>query len=337
MLMFARREVVRPRVVDVNDVVFDIHRLLRRLIGEDVELFIMPSRGRGTVCIDSGQFQQVIINLAVNARDAMPHGGRLTIQIASAEEQANYEGGDACVSIAVTDTGIGMSDETQCHLFEPFFTTKDPGRGTGLGLATCYGVVQEAGGRIAVTSRLGEGSTFTIYLPLDESVAEEAPPPDDAGYLPGGSETVLLVEDEEAVRDLAAFVLGEQGYTVLTAADGDEAMTVARRHPGRIALLLSDVVMPRMGGSELARCLRAREPSLHVLLMSGYTDEEHVGAFSQGEFPFIAKPFSPLALLRRVRDILDGHERTPSANDAPAEEFTPAAAHVDGVPHAAHG
>jgi nitrogen-specific signal transduction histidine kinase/CheY-like chemotaxis protein len=314
LLAFSRKQVIQPRVVDLGGVVSELHTMLERLIGEDIELVTDVGSAKGQVKADRGQIEQVIVNLAVNARDAMPRGGRLAIVMRDvvvdatlAREQVSLRPG-RYVRIDVTDNGAGMEPETLHRVFEPFFSTKEKGKGTGLGLATAYGIVKQSGGHIAVESARGHGSTFRIWLPAVE--AEEAPAPalapTDAAAAPEGSETILLVEDEDAVRGLLREVLEESGYTVLLAASGAEALRVSRAHAGTVDLLLTDVVMPGMSGREVATLLAAERPGLRVLFASGYTAEAIArhGVLEPGT-DLIHKPFTPDALLRRVRERLD--------------------------------
>jgi two-component system, cell cycle sensor histidine kinase and response regulator CckA len=313
LLTFSRKQVLQPRVVDLGGVVAELHTMLERLIGEDIELVTDVTGAKGHVKADRGQLEQVIVNLAVNARDAMPRGGRLAISTrdvvidaARAREQPGLRAGRH-VRIEVSDDGVGMEPETLGRLFEPFFSTKEKGKGTGLGLATVYGIVKQSGGHIAVESAPGRGTTFRIWLPEVEVEAPARPASAPAGTdAPAGSETILLVEDEEAVRGLLYEVLTENGYNVLKAASGAEALRVSRAHRGSLDLLLTDVVMPGMGGREVATALTAERPGLRVLFASGYTAEAIArhGVLEPGT-DLIHKPFTPDALLRRVRERLD--------------------------------
>jgi two-component system, cell cycle sensor histidine kinase and response regulator CckA len=299
LLAFSRRQVLEPRVVDLNAVVGETERLLRRLIGEDVLLVTDLAPDLGRVRVDAGQMEQVLMNLAVNARDAMPRGGTLTI----ATRDETGPDGDV-VHLLVTDTGCGMDPQTRARLFEPFFTTKEPGKGTGLGLAVVHGVVTQSGGRIEVESEPGKGTTFRIELPR-----AAGPEPGEGSVgpvdLPRGTETLLLVEDEAAVRALDRRVLASCGYTVLEAKDGRDAVRVADGHPGKIDLLVSDVVMPHLGGRQLAERLAAGRSGLKVLFVSGYTDDAVVRHGVGSEFAFLPKPFTPAGLARKVREVLD--------------------------------
>jgi PAS domain S-box-containing protein len=314
LLAFARKQIIEPRILNLNDLIVEMDKLLRRVIGEDIDLVTRPAPGLGWVKADPGQIEQVLINLAVNARDAMPEGGKLTIETRNVVLDSTYARGHQSVTegsyvlLAVSDTGVGMDAEVQSHLFEPFFTTKGRGKGTGLGLATCYGIVKQHGGNIWVYSEVGQGTTFKIYLPRAEEPADAAAPPAEPRALPRGKETVLVVEDEAAVRVLAARVLREQGYTVLEAGDGAEAMRVAAASaPSAIDLLLTDVVMPHMSGTAVAAQITARYPNLKVLFISGYTDSAivHHGRLDEG-VAFLHKPFTPPVLIRKVREVLDG-------------------------------
>ena len=312
LLAFSRKQVLAPRVLDLNAVVGGMVPMLRRLIGEQIDLTTLPAEGLGHVKADAGQLEQVILNLAVNARDAMPEGGRLVIETqnivldeAFTESHRGARTGPH-VALAVRDTGCGMDAATRARLFEPFFTTKGPGKGTGLGLATVYGIVKQSGGYIAVESEPGKGATFRVYLPRVEAAleSEHATPPLTA--VPRGTETVLLVEDEETVRDLARDILLEFGYTVIGARHGGEALLIGDQYSGPIHVLVTDVVMPELGGRELANQLSARRPGLKVVYMSGYTDETlaHHGVLEAG-MAFLRKPLTPDILVRKVREVLD--------------------------------
>ena len=311
LLAFSRKQVLAPKVLDLNAVVTGVEPMLRRLIGEDVALVTAPARGLGRVEADPTQLTQIILNLAVNARDAMPEGGKLTIETSNVELDETHAHRHAdtrvgpYVMLAVTDTGAGMDEETRSHIFEPFFTTKGPGKGTGLGLATVYGIVKQSNGNIGVYSEPGRGTTFKIYLPRVDEMAEVAAAEAPATDL-GGAETVLLVEDNEMVRALACEVLRESGYTVLEARHGADALEITQRYHGPIDLLLTDVVMPEMGGRELAARLGAGRPDMKILYMSGYAADAivHQGVLDDRE-AFIAKPIEPDALLRKVRAVLD--------------------------------
>jgi two-component system, cell cycle sensor histidine kinase and response regulator CckA len=300
LLAFSRKQVLQPRVLSLNVAVADMQTMLRRLIGEDVQLVAALDPALGQARADPSQLEQVILNLAVNARDAMPQGGRLTLETANAElEDGRY------VSLSVSDTGVGMDAEVRKHLFEPFFTTKGPGKGTGLGLATVYGIVAQSGGSILVESEPGRGTTFKVFLPrVDEPLASHAGP--EALPPAGGTETVLVAEDEDGVRSLICEILGELGYDVREAAR-PEAAIKAFSAGGEVHLLLTDVVMPGMNGPQLAARLAALRPGLRVLYMSGYTGDSVAlqGVLEQGTH-LLQKPFTPDALARKVREVLDG-------------------------------
>jgi PAS domain S-box-containing protein len=311
LLAFSRKQVLQPKVLDLNTVVRDLDKMLRRLIGEDLEMQSVLAPELGHVKADPGQIEQVLLNLAVNARDAMPDGGSLTIQTNNVELDAGYtqkhrpvEAG-SYVMIAVSDTGCGMSPELRARIFEPFFTTKEKGKGTGLGLSTVYGIVKQSGGMIWVYSEPGQGTTFKIYLPRVHEVASAAAPVAEKSTKLGGTETVLLVEDEDAVRHLAQEVLQSNGYRVLDASNGNEAIKVAQRHDGIIDLMVTDVVMPLLGGRELAEKLSVTRPGMRVLYMSGYTDDAmvHHGVLD-GSAAFLEKPFAPDALALKIREVL---------------------------------
>jgi CheY-like chemotaxis protein len=291
--------VLQPRVLDLNAVVSDMDMMLRRLIGEDVELITMLDANLASVQADPTQVEQVIVNLAVNARDAMPNGGSVTIETTNVALEDSE-----LVELRMTDTGIGMTDTERSQLFDPFFTTKEGG--TGLGLATVYGIVEQSGGTIEVDTAPGMGSSFRICLPRAAAPAE-APPilPRVAAPRPG-DETILLVEDESVVRHLVAEILETSGYTVMQAADGPSALELLRRHSGKLDLLLTDVVMPGMSGPEVAQAVTSMRPGTQVLYTSGYTDSAigHHGVLEPG-IAFLQKPFSADDLTRKVRTLLD--------------------------------
>ncbi|HVZ41920.1 MAG TPA: response regulator [Candidatus Kapabacteria bacterium] len=313
LLAFSRKQVLRLRELDLNALVGEIETLLTRLIGENVSLVIRLDPSLGPITADAGQIEQVIMNLAVNAADAMPSGGRLTIEthragadIGALLKDLNLASGDY-VALVVSDTGTGMSPEVMAHIFEPFFTTKGPGKGTGLGLATVYGIVRQSGGHVVVDSQPDQGTSFTIYLPCAGSGGRPVEPEPERKPLPGGNETILLVEDEEGVRSLARRILRQCGYTVLDAGTGEEAMRLCVAHDGAIHLLLTDVVLPEAGGRQVAERLAIDRPQMKVLYMSGYTDDAVLrhGVF-ESEVAFLQKPFTPEALAERVRGVLDG-------------------------------
>ena len=313
LLAFSRKQVLQPRVVNLNQIVGDMDQMLQRLIGEDIELVTLPRENLGSVMADTGQIEQVVLNLAINARDAMPRGGKLTIETAEAELDENYSAfhfdvpPGHYVSLIVSDNGIGMDAKTLSYAFEPFFTTKEIGKGTGLGLSTVYGIVKQSGGHVTVYSEPGVGTTFKIYLPRVEALPDVTASSTRHPVQAGGTETVLVVEDEEPVRRLVCRSLEAQGYKTLSAAGPNEALAVCEEHAGEIHLMLTDVVMPRLGGKGLAKQATAVRPGMKVLFMSGYTDDAivHHGVLDAGT-PFLQKPFTPSALSRKVREVLDG-------------------------------
>ncbi|MBI2920737.1 MAG: PAS domain S-box protein [Planctomycetes bacterium] len=305
LLTFSRRQVLRPKVLDLNATVEAMDQLLRRVIGENIELVVTRDPTAGRVKADPGQLDQVIMNLALNARDAMPEGGRLTIETSSNGPEAPP--GGPWAMLAVADTGSGMDQATLSHIFEPFFTTKEPGRGTGLGLATVYGIVQQNGGHIRVASEPGKGSTFRIFMPQAAGEATDAATAPASARPRRGTETILVVEDEPRVRALAASILRENGYTVIEAAGGAEALRLVDADARPIHLVISDIVMPRMSGTELAGQLAPKRPAARFLFISGYADMSYVhpGGLPEGA-AFLAKPFTEEALARRVREVLEG-------------------------------
>ncbi len=312
LLAFSRRQILQPRVININSVVSGMDRMLRRLIGEDIDIVSRLDGGLWNVKADPGQIEQVVMNITVNARDAMPDGGKVTIETENVYLTEEYASRHLpvrpgpYVMLAISDTGVGMDEETASQIFEPFFTTKERGRGTGLGLSTVYGIVKQSGGFIWAYSEPGRGSTFKVYLPRSEDVkdvpAGAAPVVEDLR----GQGTVLVVEDDESIRNLAVEVLGRYGYTVLEAGDGEEALGIAGAHAGEIGLLLTDVVMPRMGGRGLHERLQQLRPGIKVLYMSGYTDNAivHQGVLDPG-IAFLQKPFSPASLARKVKEVLE--------------------------------
>ena len=312
LLAFSRRQVLQLKPVNLSRVVGEIEKILRRVIGEDIELRTVLSPQLGSIQADVGQLEQVIMNLAANARDAMAGGGQLTMETANVDldESYGHEHADVLagsyVVLTVGDTGIGMNKKTQACIFEPFFTTKEVGKGTGLGLATVYGIVKQTGGDIRVSSEPGHGSVFKVYFPrIEQEAAEQAAAPS-ADRVFTGSETILVVEDEAAVRGLICHVLRKHGYAVLETGEADEALRLAKDHPGGIGLLLTDTVMPRMSGPELAECVSRLRPGIRVLLTSGYPDNAvgFQGVIGEGT-AFLGKPFTSEALARKVREMLD--------------------------------
>jgi two-component system, cell cycle sensor histidine kinase and response regulator CckA len=311
LLAFSRRQIVQPQVIDLQQVILDLEPMLRRLLGEDIELEIITEPMPVAVKADPGHLSQIIMNLAVNARDAMPRGGRLTLKTTSVDlpkgHQARFRLAPpgAYAMLMVQDTGVGMSGATQAHIFEPFFTTKGPGQGTGLGLSTVYGIVKQSGGYLDLNSELGKGSTFTILLPRLEAMVPQPKMKVTITESLRGEETILLVEDEEVLRALLAKFLRLYGYVVLEARHGGEALLICERHQGPIHLMITDVVMPQMSGRELADRLSPLRPEMHVLYMSGYTDDVMVHhGVADLSVPFLQKPFKPIDLARQVHDIL---------------------------------
>ncbi|MFB3120540.1 MAG: ATP-binding protein, partial [Stenotrophomonas maltophilia] len=318
LLAFSRHQVIEPKVIDLNDLVFNLGKMLRRLIGEDIELVTLPAANLEPVKADPGQIEQVLVNLAVNARDSMPQGGKLIIKTANVTLDTEYVRQHSAVSpgrhvmLVVSDTGMGISKEVLDHIFEPFFTTKDVGKGTGLGLATCYAIVQQSGGHIEVCSESGQGTSFKVYLPVTKETYEAQPKIVDSSSSPRGKETVLLAEDEPLVRSMAATVLRDRGYEVLEASNGEEALRTVEKHGGEgIELLLTDVVMPQMGGPELAEKLHATHPNIKVLFTSGYAGDSlsELDALPTGT-EFLPKPYMPETLAVKVREVLN--QRTAS-------------------------
>jgi two-component system cell cycle sensor histidine kinase/response regulator CckA len=329
LLAFSRRQVMQPKVLDLNGIVVGLDKLLRRLMDEDIEMVTIANEAIGAIKADPGQIEQVIMNLVVNARDAMPNGGRLIVETANVELDEVYARDHASVKpgryvmLAVSDTGIGMSAETVAHIFEPFYTTKENGRGTGLGLSTVYGIVKQSGGYIWVYSELEHGTTFKVYLPRVEEAVESgsgaggvavgspgaavepvSEPPKELS----GRETILLVEDEPDLRELTRNVLAARGYNVIEAmsAEGAERLATDASGTGKIHLLLTDVIMPGVSGRELAKRVLARQPSVRVLYMSGYTYNviAENGTLERG-VAFLQKPFTPSGLVEKVREVLD--------------------------------
>ena len=318
LLAFSRKQVLQPSILNLNTVLQDMLGMLHRLLGEDVTVAFVPGKDVGPVKADPGQIEQVVLNLAVNARDAMPTGGTLTIETqgvvldeAYTAEHPSAQPGPH-VMLAVSDTGIGMDEATRLQIFEPFFTTKDPGKGTGLGLSTVYGIVKQSGGSIWVYSEVGRGSVFKIYLPLAEgSVQTSGEVPEVAAT--GGSETILVVEDDDALRRLAIRFLEPAGYTVLAAASGEEALLLLERHDGPVHLMLTDVVMPGMSVRNLAQQVSTSHPGMKVVYTSGYTDDVivHHGVLDEGTH-FLGKPYTVVELRRKVREVLDSQDRRPT-------------------------
>jgi CheY-like chemotaxis protein len=312
LLAFSRMQVLQPHTMNLNSVVEDMGKLLPRLIGEDIELVVRTSENLGAIRADAGQMEQVIMNLAVNARDAMPGGGRLLIETMNADLDSSYSAAHPIVRpgsyvlLAVSDSGTGMDAETQAHIFEPFFTTKAQGKGTGLGLATVYGVVKQSGGFIWVYSELGRGTCFKIYLPRVDQPVENSSTGQTFSEVPRGTQTILLAEDEQDVREVAREFLESGGYTVIEARDGAEALNLVEKHKGAIDLLITDMVMPGMTGQELAGRLQEKRAGLRIMYMSGYSERAAADAM-QGDasIRLLTKPFSRGALLRSVYELLN--------------------------------
>jgi len=329
LLAFSRRQVLQPRVLNLNSLVTETQKMLQRLMGEDIEQNLVLDPALSKTKADPGQMVQVIMNLAVNARDAMPTGGKLTIETAnvSFEDVTSFYGVDVppgeYAMLSVSDTGTGMDAATRRRLFEPFFTTKPAGKGTGLGLATVYGIVKQSGGYVFADSELGKGTTFKVYLPQVDQPLETAPVKNIPAELPPEPETLLVVEDERAFRDLLNEGLRSKGYYVLVASNGVEALQVADQYRGSISVLITDVIMPQMSGPELAKNLKKVRRNTDVLYMSGYADDK-LGNISESgsELTFIQKPFYIDDLARKIQEILrrkDGHS-SPSSPDLSARQ-----------------
>jgi len=315
LLVFSRKQTVQPVVLDINEVVAEMEKMLGRLIDENVELIIALGPQVGRLKADSGYVGQVLMNLVVNARDAMPNGGKITVETGNAtldQDYASAHSGAApgdYVMLSVSDTGTGMTDEVKAHLFEAFFTTKPKGKGTGLGLATCQTIVQQCGGHIAISSQVGKGAAFRVYFPQVQEAIQLSDTSFKKKPLPRGTETLLVVEDEPAVRHLACDVLRAQGYEALSATNGQDGLHVARQHKGvAISLVITDVIMPRMGGKVMAEWLKSSFPGIKILYTSGYTDDAitHHGVLDPG-VDFLPKPYTPASLAHKVRTMLDAN------------------------------
>jgi len=320
LLVFSRQQVILPKVLDLNEVVASVDRMVVRILGEDIELVSLPAERLGRVLADRNNVEQVIMNLVVNARDAMPIGGKLTIETGNVHLDSEYAREHAGASpgphvmLAVSDTGVGMDRATQARVFEPFFTTKEVGKGTGLGLSTVFGIAQQSGGSVWVYSELGKGTTFKVYFPSVDADLEATGPALAPAAL-RGTETILLVEDQEQVRAVACAILKRSGYRVLVAQHASEALLLCAAGSEPIHLLLTDVVMPNMSGAELARRAMSVRPGLKVLYMSGYTDDSVVRhGILDSEMAFLQKPFTPETLTRKVREVLN---ETSPAEKAP--------------------
>ena len=311
LLAFSRKQVLQPKVINLKEVVSGMDKMLRRLIGENIELLTLLDEDLGNIKADPGQIEQVVLNMAINARDAMQNGGKLTIRTSNVtiDQASHYRNRKLAVGdyilLSISDTGMGMTEEVKTHLFEPFFTTKGVGRGTGLGLATCYGIICQSDGDIRVYSEINSGTTFKIYLPRVDAPLTSAVKNPEADILPEGHETILIVEDDSSVRKLSASVLTNCGYQVIEARDGAEALEVLQSGPSP-DLVLTDVIMPKMSGRELHDRVKAVKPRMKILFMSGYTDDAlaHHGVLDP-DFSFLEKPFSPVRLARKVREVLD--------------------------------
>ncbi len=320
LLIFSSKQTVQSVVLDLNDVVHDLDKMLRRLIDANIEMTLVPEKQIGRIKADPGYVGQVLMNMAVNARDAMPHGGKLTIATANVTLDENYVSTHTgtipgnYVMLSVSDTGTGMTDKVKAHLFEAFFTTKPPGKGTGLGLTTCQTIVQLSGGHIDVCSEIDRGTTFKIYFPRIEQPLDIAAKPIETGALPRGTEMVLVVEDEPSVRHMACAVLETQGYNVLRANNGQEGLRMVRDLKGKpLDLVITDVIMPLMGGKEMAEALKAAYPDLKILFTSGYTPDAitHEGVLHPG-VEFLPKPYAIATLVHKVREMLDAPQAKPA-------------------------
>jgi CheY-like chemotaxis protein len=315
LLAFSRKQVLQPKVISLNGLVENLGSLLQRLIGEHIDLQTITASDLGRVKADAAQIEQVIMNLVVNARDAMPAGGQLTLETGNVDLDKSYSVDHPGVTpgpyvmLAVSDTGAGMTPETQERIFEPFFTTKELGRGTGLGLSMVYGIVKQSGGHIWIYSEVGHGTTFKIYFPRTEEAAESAALRQPAASTIRGTETILLVEDDQTLRDLVQSILASCGYSVVAPKDPQEAHIICEQRASDIQLLLTDVVMPGISGRALAQTILSRNPAVKILFMSGYTENAivHHGVLDFGTH-FLQKPFAPSTLARKVREVLDDRD-----------------------------
>ena len=312
LIAFSRKQILQPQILDVNQIVFNMEKMLRRLIGENIELVTIPTSDLGKVKADPGQIEQVIVNLALNARDAMPQGGRITIETENVDVDESFARESpgipaaACVKLLFRDNGIGMDEGTKAHIFEPYFTTKEVGKGVGLGLATVNGIIRQSGGDIQVESEPGQGSIFTILLPRVTETAHSTEPPELVLDAAPGEETIMVVEDEEPVLNLIRETLEDAGYNVMTASNGEEALALLSRNKDPIHLLLTDVVMPNIGGQSLAARVASRHPEIQTLFMTGYFDTNvDTTDYPLGRKPLIFKPFTPQELMSKIRQLLD--------------------------------
>ena len=309
LIAFSRKQILQPQILDVNQIVSNMEKMLRRLIGENIQLVTIPASDLGKVKADPGQIEQVIVNLTLNARDAMPQGGRITVETENFDVEESFareSPATSCVKLLFSDNGIGMDEKTKAHIFEPYFTTKEVGKGVGLGLATVYGIIRQSGGNIQVESEPGKGSTFTILLPRVDEAAHSTEPPELVLGAAPGEETIMVVEDEEPVLNLIRDTLEDAGYKVLTASNGEEALALLSRNKDPIHLLLTDVVMPNIGGQSLAARVTSRHPEIQILFMTGYFDTSvDTSEYPLGRRPIIFKPFTPQELMSKIRELLD--------------------------------
>jgi CheY-like chemotaxis protein len=318
LLAFSRKQVLQPKIINLNDVLSNLDKMLKSMVGENVELAILPGAGLGSIKADPGQVEQVVMNLVVNAKEAMPQGGHLVLETKNVHLQQDYLGKqfrlppDDYVVLKVSDSGEGMDADTLPHIFEPFFTTKEKGKGTGLGLATVYGIVKQSGGYIEAESNIGKGSVFTVYLPRVEEQKMDLIPETSQLKVGPGRETILLVEDEPAVRELIRDYLTQSGYAVLEAAGASEALRKFQDNQSQVELIVTDVVMPRMSGPALVARIKNLNPEIQVLYISGYTDEMVLQqGLLRSQVDFLQKPFSEKTLLKKTREILDRSRSKP--------------------------
>jgi two-component system cell cycle sensor histidine kinase/response regulator CckA len=323
LLAFSRKQVLKPQTIDMNEIIRNMKKMLQRLIGEDIELILHLDSETGYIKADPSQMEQVIMNLVVNASDAMPQGGRVNIMTSSMYLNSSKNGNGSSpkrkyMALKISDTGTGMDKETQSHIFEPFFTTKAVGKGTGLGLATVYGIIKQSEGTITVNSQVGQGTTFNIYLPIISQIGSDLQQDESfSKELKQGRETILIVEDDDSVRDFASQILRDNGYNILVASNGHDALHICESHKQPIQLLLTDVIMPHMSGPELARHASKIRPYLKTLYMSGYTDERITNhGISDIPTQLVEKPFTAFTLTNQVREILDRQSIHPDLSKA---------------------